>query len=219
MLWRSAGKGSFFPSEVVYWVRLLWLFKSTSTPYDLKTCEVVVGRFAPKLEAIGLQGWVRYKADELRDTLYVTRLCCFWDLCWNFHLALHYMGWELWGEGGNVRGHWLRFFSLFLWCFGTMDSASLQLWQYQHHPGMSTQEGVRAEVSSMVVCWDYAASKTVCPSQNTVASSCLATFYCGHAKVQRLLSEHLFPPGLSFWQAIVSLLCTPHKEAALPLLT
>lgn len=85
--------------------------------------------------------------------------------------------------------------------------------------GTSTQEGVRAEVSSMVVCWDCAASKTVCPNQNTVASSCLAMFYCGHAKVQRLLSEHLFSPGLSFWQVTVSLLCTPHKEAALPLLT
>lgn len=171
----------------------------------MKTCEVVVGKFASKLEAVGLQGWVRYKANELRDTPSVTWLCCFWDLCWNFRLALHCTGWELWGEGGNVRGHchahWLRFLSLLLWDFGTMGSASLQLWLYQQWG--EHQEGARAEVSCRVVCWDCAASKTVWPSQDTVASPCLAKFCCGYTKVKRLLSEHLFPPGLSFWQVTV----------------
>lgn len=34
----------------------------------MKTHKVVVSGFAPKREAIGPQGWVRYKAKELRDT-------------------------------------------------------------------------------------------------------------------------------------------------------
>lgn len=143
-------------------------------------------------------------------------LCCSWDLGWNFHLVLHYTAWELWGKRGNVRGHchthWLRLLSLLLWDFGTMGGASLQLWWYQQWEEHSAQGAKRCP--SRVVCWDCAVSETVCSSQNTVASPCLAKFCCGHAKVQRLLSEHVFPPGLSFWLVTVSLLCTPHKEAA-----
>lgn len=111
----------------------------------MKTCEVVVGGFAPKLEAIGLQWWVRHKANELRDTPSVIWPCCCWDLGWNFHLALHCTGWELWGEGGNVRGHWLRFLSLLLWDFDTMGGADLQLWRCQQWGAPGRGRGLRSQ--------------------------------------------------------------------------